>query len=271
VHTKGDVRMLLGLFIVGFGPALLAGAFRGYRRPAAMAGHQWWERVVDLAVAPFVGGWATKGMVDALSSLSGVQLPVAQYSSQIALAVAGTLMLRVVLEEFAAQFFPARLNTIHPTEVRNPSNVQKSIALAMRAGIFFYVADAFVGTGWYLYLGTALFILPNYVGLFQAKFPNYPALYQFLPAGLPGLATSLLIASATLSLLTRALGETPNLAKFAFAVLPIPSAILAVMGMLGREPREGDVRWYQRPRYTLLYRIGGAAMLVYTIHLAGIY
>jgi hypothetical protein len=216
VHNAPDARMMMGLMIVGFGPALLAGAFRGLRRPAAMNHEQWWERAVDTAVAPFIGGWATKGMIDALSSLAGVKLPVSEQSGRVAFIVAMALLVRVVFEEVAAQYFPGRLNAIHPTEVPPPSIRQKAIALAARAGIFFFVAAAFVGIGWYLYLGTFLFILPNYIALFQERFPNYPKLYQALPAGIPGLAMSLLVASATVSLLTRILGVTPNLAKILF-------------------------------------------------------
>ena len=66
------------------------------------------------------------------------------------------------------------------------------------------------------------------------------------------------------------LGETPDLAKIAFAVLPIPSATFQILAMFGREPNEGDVRWYLRDNFKWLYWIGGPLMLVYTMHLAGI-
>ena len=270
ISTAADVRMILGLFIIGFGPALLAGAFRGLRRPAASAHHEWWERGVDLAVAPFLGGWATKGMVEALPALSGVQLPIADYATSIAWAVAIALIVRVILEEVVAKLFPGRLNFIHPTDLPSPSNLQKVIALTMRAGIFFFVAGAFIGTSWHLYAGTFLFIAPSYLGLLQDRFPNYPKLYQLLPAGLPGLAFTLLVASGSLSVLTSIFGATPDLAKVAFVLLPIPSVILSVLGMFGREPAQGDVRWYQREKLTWLYRIGGIGMLIYTMQLTGV-
>jgi hypothetical protein len=140
----------------------------------------------------------------------------------------------------------------------------------MRAFIFWFVAGAFIGTSWHLYVGTALFIAPSYLGLLQDKFPNYPKLYQILPAGLPGLAFTLLVASYSLAGLTAILGETPDLAKMAFVLLPIPSVILSILGMLGREPADGDVRWYQRDQLTWLYRIGGIAIFIYTLQLTGI-
>ena len=268
--SAADVRMMLGLFIIGFGPALLAGAFRALRKPPADNFAEWWERFTDLAIAPFLGAWATKGMVEALPALAGVKLPIAESANTIAWIVAFSLVTRVLLEEFTSRFFPSRLNFIHPTDVASPSNLQKSIALAMRAFIFWFVAGAFIGTSWHLYVGTALFIAPSYLGLLQDKFPNYPKLYQILPAGLPGLAFTLLVASYSLAGLTAILGETPDLAKMAFVLLPIPSVILSILGMLGREPADGDVRWYQRDQLTWLYRIGGIAIFIYTLQLTGI-
>lgn len=270
VHTASDVRMLAGLMVIGFGPSLLASAFRGLRRPAAADPRAFWERAVDLGVAPFIAGWAMQGMISALSSLAGVELPIAAYAGWIGLAVGVCMAIRIVLEEFTAQFFPGRLNAIHPTDTPPPSNIQKSIALAMRAGIFYFVAGAFIGFNVYLAVGTIIFILPNYIGLFQDRFPNYPKLYQFLPAGLPGLAWSLLTASWTLALLGRVLGDTPVFAKMSFAILPITSGVFAVLAMIGRAPLPGDTRWYQRDRMKWLYRIGGIAMLVYTMKLAGV-
>ena len=270
VHTSADIRMLMGLSVVGFGPALLAGSFRGIRRNAALQFGDWWERIVDIAVAPFLGGWAMQSMISSLPSLAGIALPIADHANAIAVAVALALAARVLLEEFVAQYFPGRLNQLHPTEVPTSSNLQKCLALAVRGCLFYFVAGAFIGHNWQLTVGTILFIVPSYLALIQDRLPNFPILYQILPAGLPGLAFSLIVASATLGLLTNVLGSTPNLAKISFVMLPIPSGIMAFLGMLGREPAEGDTRWYQRESLVWVYRIGGLAVFAYTLRLAGL-
>jgi hypothetical protein len=84
------------------------------------------------------------------------------------------------------------------------------------------------------------------------------------------MAVQLYLASIGLTVLTRVLGETPDLAKFAFALLPIPSTILSLAGQFGREPRDGDSRWYQRDKWKWFYRAIGPVVLLYTIHLAGL-
>lgn len=270
VHTLGDIRMLVGTAAVTFAPGLLASAFRGLRREKAQDVNAWWERIVDLAVAPFLGGWATASMVGALPALAGVALPIAEHANQIGIAVAVALVIRVVGEELAAQLFPERLNKIHPDDIPGASTKQQSIALTLRFFAFLFVAGALVGNSWHLYVGGLLFILPSVLSFFQDRIPNSPKLYQILPGGLPGLAFALIVASATLNVLMHFLGATPDLAKMAFVLIPIPGFFMSLLGMVGREPAEGDVRWYQRENMVWIYRIGGIAVLMYTLRLTGI-
>ena len=72
---------------------------------------------------------------------------------------------------------------------------------------FFFIAEALVGPGWHLYVGTALFILPAVVGLFEHKLPNVPLLYQVLPSGLPGFAFSIALGSVALAVLTSVVSQ----------------------------------------------------------------
>ena len=270
ISTAGDVRMLMGLAIIGFGPALLASAFRGLRRAPAHSANEWWERVVDLGVAPFMGGWASKGMIDAMPALAGVALEVSEQSTKVAIGVAVALAGRVVAEELVAQVFPQRLNVINPTEIPSSSNLQKSIALGLRALVFLFISSAFIGTSWHVYVGTLLFIIPSYLGLIEDKFPVVPALYPIQPRGIPGLAFSLWLATAAVALLTAMLGATASLAQMAFVLLPLPSLVMSILGLLGREPAEGYVDVLKRPRFTWVYRIGGIFVLLLTLRLAGL-
>jgi hypothetical protein len=45
---------------------------------------------------------------------------------------------------------------------------------------------------------------------------------------------------------------------------------IAVLAMIGREGNEGEVRWIKRPGFKWVYRIGGIAMLLATMDLAGV-
>jgi len=91
-----------------------------------------------------------------------------------------------------------------------------------------------------------------------------------LPTGIPGLAFALIVASVTTSVVGILFGTSPDLALWSFALLPLPMLGLAILGMLGREGNEGEVRWILRPGFKWVYRIGGVFMLLTTMELAGV-
>jgi hypothetical protein len=269
-RTAGDIRMLMGIVLLGFGPVLLANGARNFRGESSYSGEYIWERITDVAVGAFLAGWSASAMVSVLPALAGLTLPIADSANAIGLAVAIATIVRIAAEEAAARLFPARLNELHPTEVDDSSLIQKMIALGLRAGVFFFVAAAFIGYEWYLYVGTLLFIIPSYLGLFADRVPNNPALFQLIPAGLPGLIFSLALGAFTVGLISSVLGDDPLLAKLSFVLVPIPVFIVAILSLIGREPREGDVRWYERDNFKMLYRIGGAVAFFTVLKMTGI-
>jgi len=265
-----DVRLLLGVVIVGYGPALLANAFRAFRKEPEPGDVYWWERLVDFVVLPFIGGWVTASMIATLPALAGTTLVIENHTNDFALAVAGAIMLRVILEEAVARFFPQRLDTLHPTDVDETDPPQKWISVAFRLAVFIFVTAALMGNVWQVWVGSALFILPTIIGFYSDRFRNFPWIWRLLPTGIPGLAFTLLVASATTWVVGTWFGTSPDLALWSFALLPIPMLVLAVLAMLGREGAENEVRCVQRPQYKWVYRVGGIVMLVVTMNLAGI-
>jgi hypothetical protein len=265
-----DVRLLLGVVIVGYGPALLANAFRAFRKEPESGDVYWWERIVDFVVLPFIGGWVTASMIGTLPALAGTTLAVANHVNDFALAVAVAIMLRVILEESVARYFPQRLDTLHPTDVDETDRPQKWISIGFRLAVFIFVTAALMGNVWQVWVGSALFILPTIIGFYSSRFKNFPWIWRLLPTGIPGLALTLLVASATTSVVGMWFGTSPDLALWSFAILPIPMLALALLGMLGREGVEDEVRFIRRPGLKWIYRIGGIVMLVVTMNLAGV-
>jgi hypothetical protein len=269
-RSAGDIRMLMGIVLLGFGPILLANSARNFRGKSQFTGDQMWERITDIAVGAFLAGWSAIAMVKVLPALAGLTLPIAESATDIGLAVAIATVIRIAAEQVAARIFPGRLKQLHPSKVHDSPLAQKIMALAFRAGVFFFVAAAFIGYEWYLVVGTLLFILPSFLGLFAHKFPNSPTMYQIIPTGIPGLIFNLALGAATVGLITSALGDDPLLAKLSFVLVPIPFFIIAVLSLIGREPHENDVRWYRRDRYKLLYRVGGTVAFFVVLKMTGI-
>ncbi|MEY4294301.1 MAG: hypothetical protein RIR29_951, partial [Actinomycetota bacterium] len=127
-----ETRLLMGIIVVAIGPALLSTAFRSIRKAAALNLNSWWERITDLAVVPFMAGWSASAMISTLPALAGLTLNVANHVNDFALAIAAAAFVRVLIEEFAARYYPARLNSINPDEIADPPMIQKVIALAIK-------------------------------------------------------------------------------------------------------------------------------------------
>jgi hypothetical protein len=266
----GDIRMMLGVIIVGFGPALLANSFRVFRKVPEKGSFYLWERIVDLGVLPFIGGWVTATMIGTLPALAGMTLSVANHVNDFALAVAAAIVIRVIAEEAVAREFPQRLDTLHPTEGPSTPGIQRWISLGFRLAVFIFVTAALMGNDWRVWFGSALFVLPTMLGWWQDKFPNYKWVWRIMPQGIPGLAFTLLIASITTNIVSGWFDGTPDAALWSFALLPIPMLALGILGLIGREGDEDEVRWIRQPRFVWVYRIGGIVMLLLTMKVAGV-
>ena len=63
-------------------------------------------------------------------------------------------------------------------------------------------------------------------------------------------------------ILGNAFGEVPEFAQMQFLLMAVPGFLLALLGLVAREPKAGDTRWYTRPTMTIVYRVGGVLMLI---------
>jgi hypothetical protein len=266
----GDIRMMLGVIIVGFGPALLANSFRAFRKVPEKGSFYLWERIVDLGVLPFIGGWVTASMISALPALAGMTLAVANHVNDFALAVAAAIVIRVVGEELVAREFAGRLDMLHPTHVPPTPGFQRWLSLGFRLAVFIFVTAALMGNHWQVWVGSVLFVLPTMLGWWAHRFPNSKWVWRIMPQGIPGFAFTLLVASVTTSIVSSWFDGTPDAALWSFALLPIPMLALSILGLIGREGDENEVRWIRQPRFVWVYRIGGIIMLVLTMKVAGV-
>jgi len=266
--SAADYRLLLGVFIVGFAPALITTGFREIRRVPENSASYIWERITDFVVAPFFGGWVTTAMIGTLPALAGSELAIAADATKFGWTIAVMLGLRVALEEIAGRLFPKRLNLLHPDSIPESSNTQKVLVLFVRAAIFWFVAYAFVGGSWQLNVGTVLFILPNLIGIFSDKVPFAASVKGYLPSGLPGLIFGLILSTLVVLALTNLLPNTDNLAKWALIVLPIIGTFIALLGIA---LRDGDSqKWHQKQGRHWIYRVGGILMLFAALRVTGL-
>lgn len=269
IHDLSDIRLMLGVIVLGFGPVLIGVSFRAIRKHYETNINYLWNRLVDLAVLTFFVGWSVSGMIATLPALAGRTLAVANYGAEFSLWMAVAIAIRIILEELAARGFSKRLDTINPTEVPSTSQIQKVISTAVKLFMFIFVTAAFMGNVWQVWVGSFIFILPNILSWFQDKFPNSPLLWKMLPQGVPGLALTLIISAYTATVISGWLEGTPEYPQYRFMLAPIPIFLLGLLGMFGREGKEDEERPLFQDRWRWVYRIGGIVILPLTMKLAG--
>jgi hypothetical protein len=269
VSSASDIRFVMGVVCLGFTPLLLASGVRSIRRATTSGGHHWWNRLLDVVLAPIVAWWASEQILALLPSLAGVDIDVNAYREVIPAAVAFTMIARVMFEEMAAQWFPQRLAQTHEPPAAALKMPQRWLGIFIRAAIFYFIAGALIGDCWQLAAGTVLFVLPNILGLYASRFPNSVALHRVMPTGVVNLALGIFVGGVTLAVLMTVLGPVEDLAKMAFVILPLPTLVIAVLKLFGRSPQPGTQVWYENPRFAWPVRLGTLLVVVtfaYLIH-----
>jgi hypothetical protein len=108
---------------------------------------------------------------------------------------------------------------------------------------------------WQLWVGAAMFAVPQVLGVFANRFPNSERLYRVLPKGLVELIGMLFVATGTGALLIATMNENAHdfLAN-SFVLLSLPGFALSLVGLFGRDGEDRDIGWGKR--------IAGAGILV---------
>ena len=262
IVDASSVRTLIGVGLIMVGPGLIAGSFRDIRRRRTSGRVATWERLTDLVVVPLIGAWTTIAIVQALPSLGALDFPIANQARLLGLVALISLLLKVLLEEAAARKVPGRMRALSPTNLPDPSTTQQVISAFVRTGAFLFIAAAFVGNVWQLWVAALLFLLPGLLALLAHRFKNSPALWQVIPDGVPLFVLMLVFGLLVSVILANALGEVPEFAQMEFLWMAVPGFLLALLGLVAREPKAGDTRWYTRPTMTMVYRVGGVLMLI---------
>jgi hypothetical protein len=266
--SLNDYRTLLGLFTLGFTPVIAAEAFRTIRRKSERSWVYRWERISDAAISPFIAGLTTTAIVSLLPGLAGVTLAVANHAVAFGVLAAAVMLVRVLLEELAAKAYPERMDKLNPVELREPSRMQEITSLAFKVAVYIFTSTAIFGLTWEVWLACAFFAAPALVKIFENKLPNSRTIWLWLPKGIPGMATSLIVALIVASNMSVILQKPILIARYGFIVLGVVALAFTVLHALGRHGRVDELRPIQNPNRKYAYRIGGVLVYALTVGLA---
>jgi hypothetical protein len=255
ITNRPELLTTIGVMVLFFAPALLASAFRPFRRLVRNQDDRW-ERITDYALGTLLTFWVITKMVAAMNGLARLELPITDYGTELALIAAGLLLIRVALEDIAVEQYPMRLRALH-VEIRKPSQAQKVRSLAFKIFVFFIMAAPFVGSTLNLVLGTLLFAIPQITSLSLED--NLPKKKLYLPKGVLKTVVMIFVMALASNLIEGAFSSPEAFLKWSFVVMALPGFFLHYLDAITDAP-ESD--WKTTERGRMIYRIGGVVVFV---------
>jgi hypothetical protein len=177
-----------------------------------------------------------------MPGLSGLDLPIAHHADRIAVVAMIALVVRVLIEEIAAWRYPLRLSAV---EARLPyaGTTQRLFATGLRTGLFVFVSVAFIGSCWQLWVGAALFLVPQVLSIHERSFPSSDWLHAMLPRGIVKVLVMLLVGSLFARLVFSILTDPDSMLRNGFVLLTIPGLVLSLLGLFGHDGPDPAWTW----------------------------
>lgn len=255
ITNRPEFLTTIGVMVLFFAPALLASAFRPFRRLVRNQDDMW-ERITDYALGTLLTFWVITKMVAAMNGLARLELPITEYGSELAFFAAALLLIRVALEDFAVEHYPMRLRALH-VEIRAPSQRQKIRSIAFKVFVFFIMAAPFVGSTLNLVLGTLLFAIPQITALSLES--NLPKKKLYLPKGVLKTVVMIFVMSLASNLIEGAFSSPEAFLRWSFVVMALPGFFLHYLDAITDAP-ESD--WKNTDNGRKIYRIGGVIVFI---------
>ena len=258
ITNRPEFLTAIGVMVLFFAPALLASAFRPFRR-LVRTQDDMWERITDYALGTLLTFWVITKMVAAMNGLARLELPITDYGTELALIAAGLLLIRVALEDIAVEHYPMRLRALH-VEIKKPSQNQKVRSLAFKIFVFFIMAAPFVGSTLNLVLGTLLFAIPQITSLSLED--NLPKKKLYLPKGVFKTVVMIFVMALASNMIEGAFSSPEAFLKWSFVVMALPGFFLHYLDAITDAP-ESD--WKTTENGRKIYRIGGIVIFIFMV------
>ena len=255
ITNRPDLLTAIGVMVLFFAPALLASAFRPFRRLVRNEDDKW-ERITDYALGTLLTFWVITKMVAAMNGLARLELPITNYGTELAVVAAALLIVRVGLEDIAVEHYPMRLRALH-VEINKPSQQQKIRSVIFKVAIFFIMAAPFVGSLLNLVLGTIVFAIPQFTALSLED--NLPKKKIYLPKGVFKTVVMIFVMALAANLIEGSFSSPEAFLKWSFVVMALPGFVLHYLDAISDEP---ETDWKTTDNGRTIYRVGGVVIYI---------
>ena len=253
-----DFRTFLGLAVLWITPSFIANATRGLRK--SRKDSDTWERLTDVVVGSLITGWAVRSLVLALDGFAHLRLPLTQHADLIGYVAVGVIAFRYLLEGYVNNKNPYYLAFLSPKHLNDQSSYYRLMNWFFKGLLYLFFVVSFLGTTWHIWAALAILMTPNVLKVIKEKFPNSPTLFQILPIGIPAMVIMTLFGKFFSSYLDSLELDPATASRTIFILASLPGFTLGLFKLFGRQAKPGDVRWYRRPSFTGLYRVGGVTL-----------
>ena len=255
ITNRPEFLTAIGVMVLFFAPALLASAFRPFRR-LVRTQDDMWERITDYSLGTLLTFWVITKMVAAMNGLARLELPITNYGTELALMSAALLIMRVALEDIAVEHYPMRLRALH-VEIKKPSHNQKIRSLVFKIFVFFIMAAPFVGSMLNLVLGTLLFAIPQITSLSLED--NLPKKKLYLPKGVFKTVVMIFVMALVSNMIEGAFSSPEAFLKWSFVVMALPGFFLHYLDAITDAP---ESNWKITENGRKIYRVGGVIIFI---------
>ncbi|MCW2799841.1 MAG: hypothetical protein JWQ70_1313, partial [Aeromicrobium sp.] len=129
-------------------------------------------------------------------------------------------------------------------------------------GMFVFMASAFLGNCWQLWVGAVLFAIPQILSIYERKFPNSTRLHGLMPVGVLKTLVMLIIGTYFARLVFSMLHSPESVLRNGFLLLSLPGLALSLLGLFGHDGADPKWTWPRQALGTLI--LGATVALVVT-------
>ena len=255
ITNRPEFLTAIGVLVLFFAPALLASAFRPFRR-LIRSNDDRWERITDYALGTLLTYWVITKMVGAMNGLARLDLPISKYGQELGLIAAALLLIRILMEDLAVEHYPMRLRSLH-VEIADVTHRQKIQSLVFKIFVFFVMAAPFAGSLVNLLLGTLIFAVPLITSL-QLE-DSLPKKKLYLPKGVLKTVVMIFVMALVSQWIEGLFTNTATFLKWSFVVMALPGFLLHYLDAITDTP---DRSWRTTKNGRMIYRLGGVIVFI---------
>jgi hypothetical protein len=235
-----EIRVAAGVVLIWFAVPLAAAALRPLRRRLSLRPDVIWDRAADLVIGGLFAAWAAQKMVEALSGLAGVELPIGEHTTAIAYGVIAFIAGRMALETLAAHWYPGRLEQVSHQGELESGNVQVGLSLIIQISLFMFISLPYVHWSWALWIGTAVFFSPLIPWLWADRIPKSKFVTKWKPRRLTNWSLIIIFGALLSQVLQRLIHSDQLLTQIGFIVLTMPVLASWALELFEEEEEEGE-------------------------------